>query len=41
VLDRQWGVRAGEQDGRQIGGVVIVDGAAAAQVGVEGSFSLA
>jgi hypothetical protein len=34
VLDRQWGVRAGEQDRRQIGGVGIVDGAAAEQVGV-------
>ena len=33
VLDRQRGVGAGEQDRRQVGGVGVVDGAAAAQVG--------
>ena len=34
VLDRQRGVRAGEEDRRQICGDQIVEGAAAAQVGV-------
>jgi hypothetical protein len=41
VLERQRGVRAGEEDHHQIGGFGVVDGAAAAQVGLRRLHALA